>query len=213
MPPTTGSRPSPSTASGAAWVAYDSYQNGNYDVFLRQVTEPPGPEIAVAASPDFEARATVAVDTADRVWVAYENGPQNWGKDQGYVLTGHALGAPLGGAREARIRCYDHGQWREPRHTLASLFGGRVGQRAGLPGETIWDASNVAAYTGANSFQPHVYLRRARLGLADRQDPDGLSADSAPQHLLGISRHSLRRQRLVEASYAAAERRPLQHAS
>jgi hypothetical protein len=147
-------------SKGTAWVAYDSYKNGNYDVYLSSVAAAqtrPSAEIVVAASPDFEARATVAVDSSDRVWVAYENGPQNWGKDQGYVMEGHARGAPLGGAREARIRCYEGGRWREPAQSLASLYGGRKGERAGLPGEAVWQEAAVAPYTGTNSFQPHVF--------------------------------------------------------
>jgi len=70
-------------SKGAAWIAYDSYKNGNYDVFLSHVAcgDLQGPEIPVAATALFEARATVAVDTSDRVWVAWEQGEQNWGKD------------------------------------------------------------------------------------------------------------------------------------
>ena len=49
---------------GAAWVAYDSYRNGNYDVYLtaRADGETVTPEMAVAETPLFEARASVAVD-------------------------------------------------------------------------------------------------------------------------------------------------------
>jgi hypothetical protein len=111
---------------GAAWVTYDSYRNGNYDVFLREVK--PGaalaPEMAVATTPRMEARATVAVDTADRVWVAWEEGAPNWGKDNGYILRGKAPGVPLGGVRAARLRCYSGGQWSEPATAVASAFQG-----------------------------------------------------------------------------------------
>jgi hypothetical protein len=103
-------------SKGTAWIAYDSYKNGNYDVFLSKVSggDVQGPEIPVATTPLFEAKATVAVDTSDRVWVAYEQGAANWGKDQGYIIRKTQPGVPLGGAREVKIRCYQGGAWREP---------------------------------------------------------------------------------------------------
>lgn len=110
-------------SSGRVWVAYDSYRNGNYDVFLRRVDNgEPGEEITVAATPRFEARATVAVDKADRVWVAWEAGGVNWGKDQGYVIRDRQPGFPLGRFRQARIRVWENGHWREPAQPLAKVF-------------------------------------------------------------------------------------------
>src|SRR5580704_8491972 len=92
---------------GTAWVAYDSYKNGNYDVFVTPVREGKleGAEMPVAATPRFEARPTVAVDTSDRVWVAWEAGMPNWGKDNGYEIRSIQPGVPLGGFRQPYIRC------------------------------------------------------------------------------------------------------------
>jgi hypothetical protein len=131
-------------SQGAAWVAYDSYVNGNYDVFLSQVTDGrvDGPEIPVAVTPRFEARATVAVDGSDQVWVAWESGLPNWGKDNGYIIHEHQPGVPLGGFRRVRIRCYANGQWRESSQPLASVFpGDRVFQpNVFASGEKVWVA-------------------------------------------------------------------------
>ncbi len=113
--------------SGAVWVAYDSYKNGNYDVFLTRVAGgKPGPEITVAATSRFEARATVAVDTHDRVWVAWEAGLANWGKDQGYIIRDRKVGVGLGGVRQARLRCYENGRWKEPARAASELFSGNA---------------------------------------------------------------------------------------
>jgi hypothetical protein len=122
-------------SKGNVWVAYDSYRNGNYDVFLTRVARgaPEGSEMAVAQTARFESRATVAVDTSDRVWVAWEAGQPNWGKDNGYVLRGRAPGVPLGGLREPKIRCLDNGQWREPAQALG------------------------VAFKEGNTYQPHVF--------------------------------------------------------
>ena len=120
---------------GDIWVAYDGYRAGNYDVFLTKVRAGTtrGEEITVSNSPRFEARPTVAVDSSNRVWVAWEEGLANWGKDQGYIIRDRKTGVPLGGVRRPRIRCFDAGQ---PRDTDDSLAG---------------------AFTGANTYQPHVF--------------------------------------------------------
>lgn len=83
-------RPSIATdSSGASWVAWDTYDAGNYDVYLRRLDgESLGDPIAIAASPRFEARASVAVDRRDRVWVAFEDSDEGWGKDAGDRWTG-----------------------------------------------------------------------------------------------------------------------------
>ncbi len=128
-------------SSGTAWVAYDGYKNGNYDVYLKGVRQDlaVGSEIAIAETARFEARATVAVDPQDRVWVAYEAGGPGWGKDTGYKIRERQPGTELGGFRESRIRCYVGGRVQAPTEPLqAALRQGR--------GEPKW------------SFHPHVYI-------------------------------------------------------
>jgi hypothetical protein len=62
------------------YVAWDTYDRGNYDVHVREITSG-APPVAVAASPRFEARPSLAVDPRGLVWVAYEEGDEQWGKD------------------------------------------------------------------------------------------------------------------------------------
>ena len=120
---------------GNLWVAYDSYKNGNYDVFLTEVRggQTPQSEITVTATPNFEARATVAVDSTNRVWVAWEDGQPNWGKDFGFVIRATQPGVGLGGVRRAMIRAYDGAKWLQPAAVLNK------------------------ALPGANAYQPHVF--------------------------------------------------------
>ena len=111
-------------------------------------------EIAVAATPRFEARATVAVDTADRVWVAWEAGQPNWGKDNGYVIRDRQPGVPLGGVRDAQIRCYDGGQWKKPAASLDGRFPGGSAYQPHVFSDgrgSVWVAAKIAHELPARS--------------------------------------------------------------
>jgi hypothetical protein len=80
--------------SGAVTVAWDSYRNGNYDVFMKTARGPGqwGKEVAVAASAKYEAYPSIAYDPSGRLWMAYEEGGERWGKDFGaYETTGLAV--------------------------------------------------------------------------------------------------------------------------
>jgi hypothetical protein len=93
--------------TGAIHVAYDTYQAGNYDVMVRS-RAPDGTlaaAVAVADSPKFEARPSVTVDPAGRVWVAYEERTPDWGKDAENLQKGE--GSTLYRASNVKVRCID----------------------------------------------------------------------------------------------------------
>jgi len=102
--------------AGTVWVAWDSYASGSYNVLLRPVREgKPGNWIRVTDSPRYHARAALAVDEQDRLWVAYDEAEENWGKDSGFLLGG---GAGLYQSRRIRCAVYAGGKWLEPRRDL-----------------------------------------------------------------------------------------------
>ncbi|HLJ13669.1 MAG TPA: hypothetical protein VKV15_04175, partial [Bryobacteraceae bacterium] len=156
---------------GAVWIAYDSFRNGNYDVFLSQVRDGrvEGREIPVAATARFEARATVAVDGQDRAWVAWEQGKPNWGKDQGYILRDRAPGVTLGGLREVQIRCWQNGQLRQPANGLMAAFPSGNSSvyepQVYASGNQIWVAANVRESTvSGRRNPPNYYFPTHRIG-------------------------------------------------
>lgn len=104
--------------NGTAWIAFDSYRNGDYDVFLTNVRDDqPGKVISIATSKFYEAHASVACTPDGRVWVAWEQGGHNWGKDQGYWLrqANREQGSTLGSTRSVKVACWhDDKIWQAP---------------------------------------------------------------------------------------------------
>ena len=104
-------------SSGAAWVAWDSYHGGSYNIRLRQVRDGRAGEVfRVTDSPRFHSRPSVAVDTRDRVWVAWELADENWGKDTGFLLQG---GTGIYESRDIRVLVYDGSNWLAPRQPVS----------------------------------------------------------------------------------------------
>ena len=94
---------------GTVWVAWDGYARGSYNVYLRAVREgKPGPLLAVTESARFHAHPTLAIDAQDRVWIAWDEAPEHWGKDQGFLLHG---GIGLYNSRTVRVAVYSAGRW------------------------------------------------------------------------------------------------------
>jgi hypothetical protein len=93
-------------------VAHDVYQAGDYDVRL---DEWDGKGAAsgrtVAGSDRFEARPSAVYDAAGRLWVAYEEGPEHWGKDYGAFS---AKGSPVYKDRGVRVVCLQGGKLFRP---------------------------------------------------------------------------------------------------
>jgi hypothetical protein len=87
---------------GRVTVAWDSYRNGNYDIYARTATALGSwdQEIPVAATARYEAYPSIAYDPQGRLWVAYEEGPEGWGKDWGAHTS---AGVPLYWARAVRL--------------------------------------------------------------------------------------------------------------
>ena len=88
-------------------VAYDTYRAGNYDVVLRRcgTDGAPGASVAIANSPRYEVRPSVATDPRGRIWVAYEERTENWGKDAENLTEGQ--GTTLYRQSAVRVRCVD----------------------------------------------------------------------------------------------------------
>ena len=111
---------------GRVFVAWDTYDQGNYDVRLRQVGKD-AETIAVANSPRFEARCSLACDGDNRLWIAYEEGDEQWGKD--YSNANPQLvpvtngGFPLYENRTVKVKCLADGKLMQPAGSLEDAWG------------------------------------------------------------------------------------------
>jgi hypothetical protein len=62
----------------------------------------------IANSSRFEARPSLAYDPQGRLWIAYEEGPEQWGKDYGAFVADQ--GDPLYTSRSVRVVCLQDGK-------------------------------------------------------------------------------------------------------
>src|SRR5262249_46452948 len=94
--------------NGDYTVAHDIYL-GDSDVVVlvnrKKGNKSQHETLPVASSSRFEARPSVAYDAKGRLWIAYEEGPEQWGKDYGSLVPDR--GSPLYSARSVRVVCLD----------------------------------------------------------------------------------------------------------
>ena len=99
-------------SNGTAWVAWDSYEGGSYNIRLRSVSQGrPGRLMRVTDTPRYHGSPSVAVDAEDRVWITYDESEANWGKDTGFLLRG---GAGIYQSRTNRIAIWNGSEWLAP---------------------------------------------------------------------------------------------------
>lgn len=86
-------------------IAYDSFTDGDYDVLISSQGGSRFGNWPVIHSLRFEARPSIACDSKGRLWIAYEEGPEKWGKDYGAL--DQEDGNPLYFARTVRVVCIE----------------------------------------------------------------------------------------------------------
>jgi hypothetical protein len=99
---------------GGIAVAFDAYKDGDYDIHVGLLNAR-GDKVRllpVATSAKFEARPALAYDPKGRLWIAYEEGPEKWGKDYGALASQE--GKPLYNERSVRVVCLDGDKLQRP---------------------------------------------------------------------------------------------------
>jgi hypothetical protein len=135
---------------GRVYVAWDSYDKGNYDVMLFTLDKDgkDGMVRAVADSPRFEARPNLVCDKQDRLWIAYEEGDEQWGKDYGDPRPlRHGLPKNLGFAlyinRTVQVKCLADGKLQRPAGDLQAALAGTLQRNKSLPRLAVDTAGGI----------------------------------------------------------------------
>lgn len=116
-------RPSVAAGSdGSLVIAWDGYASGSYDVFVRRLKRNAWEEVEiVAGTARFEAHPSVAIDSNNQIWIAWDESGTNWGKDKGYLVDDRKA-TQLHESRSVSIACFDGKKWmtpeQEPKHVL-----------------------------------------------------------------------------------------------
>jgi hypothetical protein len=104
---------------GELAIAGDNYFDGDYDISVG-IAQDRGAigSVTIASSSRFEARPAICYDPKGRLWVAYEEGPELWGKNFGIF---DDRGNPLYFARTVRVVCLEDGKLMKPVAELPPL--------------------------------------------------------------------------------------------
>jgi hypothetical protein len=123
---------------GKVYVAYDTYEKDNYDVHVAEIGGPAVKTVAVAASARFEARPSVACDGQDRLWIAYELGDEQWGKDYSTNMFrkigfNENPGNALYIKRTLEVKCLVDGKLMQPAGDLQKAIQERTANNRSVP--------------------------------------------------------------------------------
>jgi hypothetical protein len=124
-----------SPKGGAVAIAWDTYEKGDYDVWVREfdTDAKAGEARPVANTEKYEARPALTYDLDGRLWICYELSGPTWGKDWGALVRNKGIG--LYRDRQIGLRVLDHGKWMEPASSFTSALPGAQRRRgpANLP--------------------------------------------------------------------------------
>ncbi len=103
---------------GAVTLLWDTYAKGSYDVVARTWRGGAlGPLVAIAETGAFEARPSARYDSQGRLWIAWEEGDWNWGKDYGMDIPESGRGLLV--RRQVRVGVLAGGRMIEPIEALS----------------------------------------------------------------------------------------------
>jgi hypothetical protein len=103
---------------GGVVKAFDSYTEGDYDIYINRKDGKQEGNEPIATSSQFEARPSLCYDPKGRLWIAYEEGPEKWGKNFGIF---DDSGNPLYFARTVKVVCLADGKLMTPAAELPPL--------------------------------------------------------------------------------------------
>jgi hypothetical protein len=133
-------------SKGNIYVAYDTYEKGNYDVRLHIFAKDNEIEMEIANSARFEARPHIVCDGQDRLWIAYEEGDEQWGKDYSTNMfrkigLEENPGFGLYNNRTIVVKCLAQGTLLRPTGDLETALKGKLDRNRSEP-RLVTDSAN-----------------------------------------------------------------------
>jgi hypothetical protein len=126
-------------AAGKVYVGYDTYEKDNYDVHVAEVAGSDVRTFVIAGSARFEARNSLVCDKQNRLWIAYEEGDEQWGKDYANTPDFRKIGLasnpgnPLYLKRTVRVKCLVDGQVMQPSADLQAALLEKTANNKSVP--------------------------------------------------------------------------------
>ena len=100
---------------GHVWIGWDGYDAGNFNVYVRRL-RPNGtwdtPK-QITQSPGFDANVSLACGPSGRLWIAWDHGEANWGKDWSSQRFRPGGGAGLYRTRGVKVAVFDGNRLRQ----------------------------------------------------------------------------------------------------
>ena len=96
-------------SKGNVWVGWDGYAAGDFNVYVRQLRADGrwDAQRQITRSAGFDANVSLACDPSDRLWIAWDRGEANWGKDWSSQRFKPGGGAGLYRLRSVRVAVLD----------------------------------------------------------------------------------------------------------
>jgi len=146
------------TGGGRVAIGWDTYEKGDYDVWVREFEgDKPSAAVPVANSDQYEARPALTYDLDGRLWISYELSGPTWGKDWGALVRDKGIG--LYRDRQIALRVLAGGKWFDPAESFTGALPGARARRgpANLPvrvpeAETTRRAGQEAQNRGATTY-------------------------------------------------------------
>jgi len=147
--------------AGNLYAGWDQHGPDSYDVWMRGFRQGRWEKpVAVAATPRWEAYASLAADQQGRVWLAWQESGVNWGKDWGYPYDIKAPATGLYNWRKIRLAVWEQGQLRQPAQSLDDAFSGPENVYNEYPQLAIDGAGRVwCFFRRREPLQWNVYYR------------------------------------------------------
>ncbi len=102
-------------SKGNVWVGWDGYASGDFNVYVRRLRSNGRWEAPrqITRSAGFDANVSLACDATDRIWIAWDHGEANWGKDWSSQRFKPGGGAGLYRVRSVKVAALEGNRLRQ----------------------------------------------------------------------------------------------------